>query len=196
MSGVYAVVLAAGAGSRFGGGKLLAPWRGGVLLDGALDAALAAPVESVIVVAGADARVEAHVRGRADPRLRLVHAADHAEGLSASLKAGLAAVPTPAAGALVFLGDMPLTPRAVLRPLVEAAPAAVPVHEGRRGHPAALSRRLFAAVADLAGDRGAGGLLDGLGEAVARVETADPGVLADVDRPGDLAAIGGPGEGL
>ncbi|HEY9219590.1 MAG TPA: NTP transferase domain-containing protein, partial [Phenylobacterium sp.] len=37
-------MLAAGAGSRFGGGKLLTPWAGGVLLDGALAAAFAAPV--------------------------------------------------------------------------------------------------------------------------------------------------------
>jgi molybdenum cofactor cytidylyltransferase len=193
VSGVHALVLAAGAGRRFGGGKLMAPWRGGVLLDGALDAALAAPVDGVIVVSGADARVDAHVLGRADPRLTLVHAADHARGLSASLKAGLAALPGETVGALVFLGDMPLTPRAVLHPLVEAllrgASAAVPVHEGRRGHPAALSRRLFAAVAALDGDRGAGGLLDGLGDAVTTVETDDAGVLGDVDRPEDLAAL-------
>ena len=47
-----AVVLAAGAGRRFGGGKLLAPWAGGALLDGALAAALAAPARRVIVVTG------------------------------------------------------------------------------------------------------------------------------------------------
>ena len=41
-----AVILAAGSGSRFGGGKLLAPWGAGVLLEGALAAALAAPVRS------------------------------------------------------------------------------------------------------------------------------------------------------
>ena len=49
-----ALVLAAGSGSRFGGGKLLAPWNGGVLLDGALPAAFAAPARSVILVTGAD----------------------------------------------------------------------------------------------------------------------------------------------
>ena len=54
MSGIHALILAAGAGSRFGGGKLMAPWRGGVLLDGALDAAFTAPVQAVHVVVGAD----------------------------------------------------------------------------------------------------------------------------------------------
>ena len=190
---LWAVVLAAGAGRRFGSGKLLVPWRGGALLDGALDAALAAPVAGVVVVTGADSRVESHVRGRDDSRLRPVHAVDHAQGLSASLKAGLAALPPEAAGALVFLGDMPLIPRAVLAPLAEAlragASAAAPVCGGRRGHPAALSRALFADIAGLEGDQGAGRLLDGLGSQLARVETADPGVLADIDRPEDLAAL-------
>ncbi|HEX7947277.1 MAG TPA: NTP transferase domain-containing protein, partial [Phenylobacterium sp.] len=49
------LVLAAGAGSRFGGGKLTAPFRDGVLLDGALAAAFAAPVRIVTLVTGADA---------------------------------------------------------------------------------------------------------------------------------------------
>ena len=52
---IHALVLAAGFGSRFGGGKLMTPWRSGVLLDGALAAAFAAPVGAVHVVVGADA---------------------------------------------------------------------------------------------------------------------------------------------
>ena len=193
MNHVHALVLAAGAGSRFGGGKLAAPWRGRALLDGALDAALAAPVDSVVVVTGADPAVEAIARTRPDARLRTVHAADHAEGLSASLRTGIAALPSDAVGALVFLGDMPLAPQGVLRPLVEAlvegAAAAVPVRGGVRGHPAALSRLLFAELAQLEGDRGAGALLDRLGDAVVRIETDDPGALIDVDRPDDLAGL-------
>ena len=54
-----AVVLAAGSGSRFGGGKLLAAWGAGVLLEGALAAAFAAPVRGVTVVIGADAEAVA-----------------------------------------------------------------------------------------------------------------------------------------
>ena len=187
MSGVHALVLAAGSGSRFGGGKLMAPWRGGVLIDGALAAAFAAPVEAVHVAAGADQRVAAHAQARG---ARIVQARDHALGLSASLKAGIAALPPDAAGVLVFLGDMPLVPHAVLTPLVQAiaagAPAAAPTFEGRIGHPAALSAGLFAEVMGLQGDRGARALLDGLGEALVRIPAPGAGVLTDVDRPEDL----------
>ena len=195
MSGLDALVLAAGLGSRFGGRKLLSPWRGGALIDGALKAALSAPVREVLVVVGADAdevaaaaRACAAREGQAG-RLRIVQAPDFASGLSASLRAGLAAVPADAAGVLVFLGDMPLVPLAVLEPLAAAlasgAPAAVPVFQGQRGHPAALSRDLFADLCQLGGDKGAGAALDGLGDRLVRIDADDPGVLLDVDKPGD-----------
>jgi molybdenum cofactor cytidylyltransferase len=187
VSGVHAIVLAAGSGSRFGGGKLMAPWRVGVLLDGALDAAFAAPVRAVHVVVGADPAVTAHAVARG---ARIVEARDHALGLSASLKAGIAALPGDAAGALVLLGDMPQVPHAILQPLVEAvaagAVAAAPVFEGRLGNPAALSAALFPKVMTLEGDRGARALIEGLGEALVRIPAPDAGILFDVDRPDDL----------
>jgi len=187
VSGVHAIILAAGAGSRFGGGKLMAPWRGGVLLDGALDAAFAAPVETVLVVVGADPAVAAHAEARG---ARIVQAADHALGLSASLKAGITALPQDAAGALILLGDMPEIPHAVLEPLIEAvqagALAAAPVFEEQLGNPAALSVALFPKVLALQGDRGARALIEGLGEWLVRVSAPDGGVLFDVDRREDL----------
>lgn len=191
----YALVLAAGAGTRFGGDKLRAPMADGrPLLAHALDAAFAAPVAGVTVVVGcgaeavwAAAREAAAAAGR---ELERVDAPAWAKGLSASLKAGIAALPAEASAALVFLGDMPRVPPGLATRLVEAwrggAVAAVPVSAGRRGNPALLGRELFAAVAALEGDRGAGALLDGLGARLARVPVEDPGVLLDVDRPDDL----------
>jgi molybdenum cofactor cytidylyltransferase len=192
---LHALVLAAGSGSRFGGRKLLSPWRGGVLLDGALAAALAAPVGAALVVVGADAAEAAAAalalaeRDGQGARLRIVLAPDYSRGLSASLRAGLAALPAEADGVLVFLGDMPVIPLAVLEPLAAAlrggAPAAVPAFDGQRGHPVAISRALFAELMTLRGDRGAGAVLDALGDRLVVIPTDDPGVLLDVDRPGE-----------
>ncbi len=192
-----AVVLAAGAGRRFGGGKLLAPWAGGALLDGALAAAFAAPVRRVIVVTGtAAAQVEAVVRdfaartGAAD-RLLVVHADDHEEGMGASLRRAAAELPADCAGAFVFLGDMPRVPHAVLEGLAQAvracAPAAAPVFEGRRGHPALIGAGLLPRLLTLNGDAGARAILKDLGAALALVTAPDDGVLFDVDERGDLA---------
>ncbi|HEY1749869.1 MAG TPA: nucleotidyltransferase family protein [Caulobacteraceae bacterium] len=185
-----AIVLAAGSGARFGGGKLTHPWRGGALIDGALAAAFAAPVRAVTVVTGADPEVAAAARafaeriGAAD-RLRLVHCEGHAEGMGATLRTGVASLPADAAGAFVFLGDMPLIPPAILPRLAEAlaagAPAAAPVFEGQRGHPVLFSAALFADLRAVSGDQGAREVLRGLGARLALVETSDPGVLADID---------------
>ncbi len=196
MARLEAIVLAGGAGSRFGGRKLTAPWRGGVLLDGALSAAFAAPVRSIFVVTGADPDVEhaaidfAEQRGE-DTRLRLVHAADFATGMSASLKAGIAALPADADGAFVFLGDMPRVPHTVLPLLASAlangAVAGAPTFDGRRGHPVLFSRDLFTPLLALDGDEGARNVLSTLGASLAEVPCSDRGVLLDVDQPGDLS---------
>jgi molybdenum cofactor cytidylyltransferase len=182
-----AVVLAAGFGRRFGGNKLTAPWEGGVLIDGALRAALAAPVEDVIVVTGADPKVIEAVQAHGDPRLRIVYAEDHAKGLSASLKTGVASLRPGVHGCYIFLGDMPRIPQEVLAQLAEAidngAPAAAPVRHGVRGHPVILASGLFDMIMDLQGDRGANGLLDALGTQVVTIPTTDAGILFDVDEP-------------
>ena len=187
-----AVVLAGGAGVRFGGRKLTSPWRGGVLIDGALAAAFAAPVRSVTVVTGADpavgpaARAFAAAIGQAH-RLKLVHADDHAEGMGATLRTGVAALPSDADGAFVFLGDMPLIPSDVPPRLAAAlragAPAVAPCFENQRGHPVLFGRALFPALRASAGDEGARAVLQTLGESLTTVESADSGILFDVDRP-------------
>jgi molybdenum cofactor cytidylyltransferase len=196
-SGYASILLAAGAGRRFGGGKLLASWRGAPLVAGAVQAALSTPSDPVIVVTGTDpgpvgdaCRAAAERLGGAG-RLRLVHAPDHAEGMGASLRAGVAALPPGLRGVFVFLGDMPDIPEEIFAPLIAAveagAPAASPHHDGRRGHPVLFSARLIPDLAAASGDAGAREVLSGLGEALARVETTDPGVLFDVDRQEDLS---------
>ena len=195
-----AIVLAAGAGRRFGGAKLSAPWRGGVLLEGALAAAFAAPAERVIVVTGGDPAVApaaeafACARGEAG-RLELRHAPDWDQGLSASLREGLRAAPAAVEGGFIFLGDMPEVPHTVASLLADAfdgtADAAQPSCAGAPGHPVLLAARLFAKAMRLTGDRGAQALLQRPGAVVVRVEVGAPGVTQDVDTPDALARLAG-----
>ena len=170
-AGLVALVLAGGAGRRFG-------------------AAFEAPVEEVIVVTGSESKVapaaEAFALRRGEAaRLRLVHADDWSEGLSASLRAGLAAVAPGRLGAFVFLGDMPDVPAGLPHRLAAAfapgAAAVAPVLDGEPGHPALLGAELFAAVMRLTGDRGARLLMEAQGDRFVRVPVQDRGVLFDVD---------------
>lgn len=180
-----ALVLAAGKATRFGSDKLSALLDGEPLLHHAIRAAGAAPVERVIVVTkeGLDTG-----QWPGTPMVTRVEIASDA--LSTSLKAGVEAAGD-VEGIFVFLGDMPRVPHPVAGKLAEALGenyAAVPVCNGRSGHPVLLSARSFADLAGLAGDAGAGKLLKARGD-VAHVECDDSGVLLDVDRPEDLAEI-------
>ena len=192
-----AIVLAAGAGTRFGGDKLLAPFRGRPLIAGALDAAFAAPVRSVTVAVRAGdlalaEQVKAHARrlGRAGD-LRLIVAAEAAEGLGATLRGAVASLAADAAGVLVFLGDMPEVPAGLAADLARAwaggAAIAAPRFDGRRGHPVLFDRAAFAALRAATGDTGAQALLAAAGDSLTLVEAPDRGVLFDIDRVEDLA---------
>jgi molybdenum cofactor cytidylyltransferase len=124
-----------------------------------------------------------------------IAAADYAQGLSASLKAGIAALPDGAAAALVCLGDMPLVTGRMLDRLIDAWDAdegraiVVPTHQGRAGNPVLWSRRFFPEILDLAGDTGARALLRRHEEQVCEVEIGDDAVLRDFDTVDSLATL-------
>jgi len=187
-----AIVLAAGLGARFGGGKLLAPFRGRPLIAGALTRALKSPARSVVVAIGDDAGLEAAIlRLDEHAETRVVRVADPAKGMGASLAAAARAVPIDIDGVFVFLGDMPLVGPEVAPALVRALSGrdgiAAPAHAGRRGHPVLFGGDWIPALRALDGDVGAQALIRQAGERFTAVETDDPGVLFDVDRPEDLS---------
>jgi molybdenum cofactor cytidylyltransferase len=190
---VVALLLAAGRGVRFGSTlpKLLADLDGRPLVRRAAESALASRASRVVVVTGhAREEIEAALAGLP---LSLAHNAAYATGLAASLRAGLAAA-ADACGVVVLLADMPGVSSATVDALIAAfetapdAPAVVPTHEGRRGNPVLLARRLFPRLAALQGDEGARKLLDGL-DGVVEVAVEDDRILADVDTPADLARL-------
>ena len=193
MSPVAAIVLAAGQGSRFGTApKLLAALDGKPLVRHAAEAAVASVCDPVLVVLGRSGPEV--TKALAGLQLEFLDNPAYAEGLSTSLKAGFAALPSGAAGAVVLLGDMPRVTAALIDGLVaawEAAgrpPAAVPLAGGRRGNPALLSRALAPGIARLSGDAGAGPLLRAL-PGVLEWPTDEAAVLQDVDTPAALAAL-------
>lgn len=169
-----ALILAAGGSRRFGSPKQLALIDGRPLLAHVL--AIAAPHRPLTVLGAA-----------ADEILRAVDVGDHviaedwADGQSASLRAGLAAL-GPADRVLVLLGDMPYVTREVIAAVLAADGCARATYGGRPGHPVVLDRAVLDRVGDLRGDTGARDLLSGCVEIEAS-HLSDP---TDIDTPDQL----------
>ena len=195
---IAALVLAAGQSRRMGPeNKLLAEIDGKPMVVRAAEAALASRADAVIVVTGHERdRVEAALAGL---DLRSVHNPDYAQGLSTSLRRGLAALPAATDGVVVALGDMPRVEAAAIDRLIaafnplEGRAICVPTWDGKRGNPVLFASRFLAEMQDIAGDVGARHLIGEYPELVVEVAMDEidtgHGVLLDVDTPEALAAL-------
>src|SRR6185437_5101395 len=125
----------------------------------------------------------------------LVHNPSYAEGLSSSLKAGIAALPEDIDAVLIGLGDMPRVGSGDIERLVaafnpvEGRAIIVPTRRGKRGNPVLWAKRFLPEMQEIAGDVGARHLIGAYPELVAEVEMAGDGVLLDIDTPEALAAF-------
>ena len=190
---IAALVLAAGQSRRMGSvNKLLVDLDGAPLAAHAMRAARDSGADPVIVVTGHQAEaVTALARAQG---LAVTHNPQFADGLSTSLRTGLAALPRATDAVLVCLGDMPSITSGHLKRLVAAyAPAegrciVVPTVRGKRGNPVLWDRRFFPAMSALAGDVGARHLIGENEDMVVEVPFEEAGPTWDVDTPADLAA--------
>ena len=178
MSRIGAVVLAAGAATRFGAPKQA------LLLPAVLRRLGASPVDEVVVVEGAYGLCGDSPQAR----IRVVHCAEWERGPGASLRCGLAALAEDVDAAVVVLADGPrLAAESVARVIQswrdEGGDVVAASYGGTRGHPLLLARSRWADVPD-----------DGLRVVAPRLVPCDDlGFPGDVDTPDDLAALEGDG---
>ena len=189
------MVLAAGAGSRFGGGKLVAPLEGRPILQHVLDAVAGAPLREVIVVTRPDAEpIEQSIAWRAERRVANPRPSD---GLASSLQVGLAALDAGVDAALVVLGDQPRVRSIVIRRVADAwrggAGPIVAARYSRDGapNPVLLDRSVWPLAFGLTGDRGMGLVLREKPGLVRWIDVA--GENPDVDTRADLEQLAGEG---
>lgn len=185
---VAAVLLAAGAGSRFGGGthKLLAELDGRPVLTHALDAVLAAGFDEVIVVDGA-----LDVSHLLPAGVHRVHNEAWADGQAGSLLRAVEAAGERGHEAIVVgLGDQPRVPAAAWRRVASSSsPIAVATYGGRRRNPVRLHRSVWPLL-ETVGDEGARTVMRAHPELV--VEVPCEGDPLDVDTVADLERLRAP----
>jgi molybdenum cofactor cytidylyltransferase len=191
---IGALLLAAGQSRRMGGpNKLLAELDGVPMVAHVARRLLASRARPIIAVLGNQAESVDTALGKLP--VERVRNPEFAEGLSTSLKRGIAALPPDLDGALVCLGDMPLISGrhidrliAAFNPL-EGRAIIVPTRRGKRGNPVLWAKRFFPEMSELAGDVGAKHLIGEHAELVAEVEMEDDAILIDIDTPEALEAL-------
>ena len=190
---IAALLLAAGQSSRMGSNKLLAEIDGRPMVARVAQRLLSSHARPIVAVLGNQAdQVDAALGKLPVDRVRNPA---FAEGLSSSLKAGLAALPEDIDGVIVCLGDMPLVAGRDLDRLIaafnplEGRAIVVPVRRGKRGNPVLWAKRFIPDMAELAGDVGAKQLIGEHAELVCEVEMDSDGILVDIDTPDALAAL-------
>ena len=192
MKQIAAVVLAAGASTRFGECKQLLDWHGKPLLAHVTDVALEAGFQPVVPVLGCKATETLAVLG--DRPVRTLMNWRWEEGLATSVQTGLTGVPPEADAALFLQCDQPLVTAGLLRAILRrfdqtGSPIVHPTHAGRRGTPVLFARRFFAELSAITGDHGGRTLIDRYPDQVATVPVSDPELLADMDTPHDYRRL-------
>ncbi|MFQ5839249.1 MAG: NTP transferase domain-containing protein [Candidatus Methylomirabilales bacterium] len=181
---ISAIILAAGASTRFGRCKQLMRLGDKTMLEHVLHTVSRSAVQDVILVLGAHAEAILHEVQTGGARVVINQA--YAEGLSSSLQAGLRMLPTTAEAALIVLADQPFVSPRTLDTLIEEyrrhSPAAViPVYHGARGNPVLVDRSIFAEIMRVRGDIGCRAIFGSHGENILKVAVDDPGIMRDID---------------
>jgi molybdenum cofactor cytidylyltransferase len=189
---IAGILLAAGRGQRFGGGKLPTKLGTGKTILETSAGAMRAAIDDVTMVVRDDAELVAlaeRISGELDVRLLINPRAD--EGMATSIVAGVEATST-AAGWLIALADMPFVLPSTVRDIAEQvrSPASiiVPAHQGKRGHPVGFGRDYFDRLITLTGDAGARSVVQTFAAEVQVLSVDDAGVLIDIDTQADLTA--------
>jgi molybdenum cofactor cytidylyltransferase len=188
---IAGLLLAAGGATRFGSQKLLARVDEGDTLVRQTALALRAETDTLVVVVGSEA--EEVARELTDVDATIVMNEAWVDGLGASLRAGVRALPPAATAVLIALADQPFVDPTVMRAVVTewrttGSPVVSARYEGTRGHPVLFDRSMFAELADVTGDTGARSVIERDSARVSFVDVAAP-MPSDVDTQADLTRL-------
>jgi len=187
-----AVVLAAGRSTRMGTNKLLADLNGGPVLATTIKQIKASGVDEIVVVTGHQA--QAVTTALSHTKVVIIHNAHYANGLSTSVRCGIAAVQDFDA-AFICLGDMPLIRSADMQRMMQAFDVEegrsliAPTYRGQLGNPVLWGREHFKALMALEGDRGARSLLEASRQQITEIPVEHDGILLDADTPEALVEM-------
>lgn len=187
------ILLAAGESRRMGYPKPLLTIDGKTFIE-KIAVTMLAVVPRLVVVLGAHAKRIRPAIPR-DERIVIVENPNYSRGQLSSLKIGLGAVQSDAAGAIVHLTDHPMVRVESFRAIVESfernrKPIVIARSGGQRGHPVIFDRSIFAELQQAPESEGARHVVNADASRVEYVDLDDPGINLDLDTPADLIRAG------
>jgi molybdenum cofactor cytidylyltransferase len=184
MSGIWAIILAAGESKRMGFPKMLLPFRGMTIIEQVIENAINSQVDETVVVLGADRNEIQKVISNWP--VKNCNNEIYKEGMLSSVKCGFRFLPHDFEAALVFPGDQPLlrpeiTDRVISAFRLSGKGIIIPVYEEKRGHPLLIGSRYREEVMLLDPAEGLRALAHRFSADVFEVEAGSPDILKDID---------------
>ena len=189
---ISAILLAAGESRRMGEFKQLLSFAGQTFVECCADRLLAARIDEVVVVTG---HRETDVRGVLGGRaVRFAHNPDYREGMSASVKCGIAAVSPAASAVLVALVDQPQIETAIINRVIDEYEkrrglVVIPTYGGRNGHPVLIDLRLRDELLGFDPAQGLRQVIHAHTDSIVHIEVMTDSVLTDFDYPEDYRRV-------
>lgn len=189
---VSAILLAAGESKRMGELKLLLPFGTSTIIEKSIDALLSSRVNEVIVVTGCKA--EEVIKRIAGKPIRIVVNPHYLQGMSTSITAGLNLIDRKAKAIMIALADQPVIDSKVIDKLLEQfrrhdKGIAIPVYQGKRGHPVVFSVKYKKELLKLEGDVGGKEIIDQHQDDVLEVPVESRGISIDIDNLNDYEQL-------
>ena len=184
MDEIWSIILAAGESKRMGSPKMLLPFKGRSMIENVISNVFKSKADEIIVVLGAYFDELSLLMKRLD--VSYCFNDNYMKGMLSSVQYGFKNLPQDYKAALVFQGDQPLIPPAVVDRVIDeyihsCKGIIVPVFNSRRGHPLLVDKKYRDEIEKLLPDEGLHSLLDKFGEDLLEVETGEPGILRDFD---------------
>ena len=181
---ISAILLAAGESKRMGQPKQLMPFGETTILEQAVDNLINSTVSETIVVLGH--RAEEVMNVITSKPVKIVINPDYQQGMSTSIIAGLDLVDSGTRAVMIALGDQPFVDSQTINSIIEAFVVsdkgiAIPVYQGRRGHPVIFAIWYKGELLRLKGDIGGREIIDQHPDDVLEVAVSCKGVSVDID---------------
>ncbi len=185
---IWAMILAAGESKRMGKPKLLLPYGEKTIIETVIDSVIRSKVEKILVVLGANReKIEKKIQNfplkiAANPNFR--------RGMLSSVQLGFQTLPENAQAVLVFLGDQPSIPSAIINKIIDAYKETdkgivLPVYKSERGHPVLIDMKYRDEVENLKSEFGLRALVYNRPEDILEIKVETPSILRDVDDESD-----------